>query len=412
MRRSLHALESLQASLSSGGSSSNRLEERRLKEAARVHQLSKLSPYKRAEYVCLECVAELRDALRDVAELQYTLSGCTGPLPYAPREMQAGEANDANDGTDDERAELLGSGDGGGCRRQQRQQRPTRLSGEAALLEQELLRARQRARRAHQQLQQLQRDAARLAQAASTTAAGTTTAKATTTESSPLPSTAVVEMLEWQRAERHVELARQWYRELFGIYTVSSETFSGGTAGARASGISSASSSVLRLNRPAQLHQSAGSMSHMGSGANPLPPGVVTSSGVAPEEAADNSTTSPSVLSQLQRLRSAREDAEFREFFASVQANDDLMDAALDRLSDGLARLLDNARGVQDELATQENLLQVTEQRLDTNAADIATLNRRLRRAIRDMNDSSICVYVVCLLVLLLILGVLLRVAR
>lgn len=451
MKRSLRTLENLQLSLSSaggdaaGGNARSLLEERRLKDAAREHQLAKLSPYKRAEYLCLECVAELRDALRTMEELEYTLTGVAGApagqLVSTSREDR--EAASDDEAAQDERAQLLGGGSG-------RQRRPARRSGEAAVLQQELLRARQQARRAHQRLQQLQREAARL----STSTGGSTTAGvprqpaevAPSSSADATTSAATFQVLEWQRAERHIELAKQWYRELFGILVVSSQPGSSAAA-AVAGGASATSSTTLQLNRPAQPQQSAGSMSHFGSGANPLPPGVASASGVASQDGSgeqghtggagdvsawtgasayppyentqgssagaanggEDDRDMPS--SQARMLRSAREDAEFQEFFASVQANDELMDAALDRLSEGLARLLDNARGMQTELAVQEDLLHGTETRLNENEVAIANMNRRLRRAIRDLNDSSVCVYVICLLALLLILAVLLRIA-
>lgn len=414
MKRSLHALETLQASLSStsenaaGGAAA----ERQAREAARAQQLSKLSPYRRAEFFCLECVAELRDALRTVEEIQYTLHG-TAPsvVPAAREEREAAEEDAEESDGGDERSELLGgtSRHRGGGGEQRRGARLQRRTGGAAVLEQELLRARQRARRAHQRLQPLQREAARLAKTDHTAAAVAAAAAASeegrgaaVEASASSPSAAALGALEWQRAEKHVEVAKRWYREVFGIHVVSSLG-------------NPAASSSMQLNRPAQPQQSAGSMSHFGHGANPLPPGVASSvdrdDGVdAPGSAGSTGGSGPS-LSSLQTLRSAREDSEFRDFFASVQANDDLMDAALDRLSEGLSRLLDNARGMQDELAIQAELLQGTETRINENEAALANMNRRLRRAIREMEDSSICVYVVCLMVLLLILGVLLRVA-
>lgn len=455
MKRSLRTLEALQASLSntsgdaSGSNAHATLEERRAKEAAKARQIAKLSPYKRAEYVCLECVAELRDALRTIEELQYTThgtapsasSGSSSGLPLRSASREESEAREGDEDAEeeddesvasDERAQLLGGR--GGRRRRPGHAPPKRHSGEAAVLYQALLQARQRARRAHQRLQQLQREAARLSRTSSVAAAPAAAAAAgweaaSIAEASTAPkSSAALEALDWQRAEKHVEAAKRWYREVFGIYVVSST--GAGTA---------ASPSSLQLSRPAQPHQSAGSMSHFGRGANPLPGGVASAAGGIHEEVgsversgtgkARTATRTPTAAetegrehlggdategaspSQVLMLRSAREDAEFQAFFASVQANDELMDAALDRLSEGVARLLDNARGMQDELTVQDALLQGTETRIDRNEADIANMNRRLRRAIRDMEDSSICVYVVCLMVLLLILGVLLRVA-
>ncbi|CAJ1016982.1 hypothetical protein, conserved [Leishmania lindenbergi] len=408
MKRAIRTLEQIQlrlasdtATASSGGGGHRTgvtAEQRRAAEAAKQQQLAKLTPYKQAEYCCLECVAELREALRDVEELEDALGRGTSGSVTRSREEK--ETEDVVGEDDDEHTKLL-------CRREGRP--GSSRSTDTALLEQELARRRQQARRAHQHLQQLQREAARLASTAAATAPAVTSSAAVT----PTPS-AALEALEWQRALPHVERAKRWYREVFRIHVVSS-----------------LNDPVLQLNRPAQPQQSTGSMAHFGRGANAVPSSVTAAAVFSPPSAqapsggsavgwvspqegsearADGGGAAMSAVSPMHVLRSAREDAEFREFFASVQANDALIDAAMDRLSDGVGRLLENALGVRDELAVQEALLQQAEASVEANEAHLMQMNRRLRRAIRDTEDSSICMYVVCLLLLLLVLGLLLHV--
>ncbi|CAC9446419.1 Qb-SNARE protein [Leishmania donovani] len=411
MKRSIRTLEQLQLRLTSdaattGGGSSRTgttVEQRRAAEAAKQKRLATLTPYKQAEYRCVECVAELRQALRDVEEFEVALGRRTSAGVGRSREEE--EAGDAVDADDDESTRLL--------RRQEGRQGPS-SSTETALLEQELARSRQQARRAHQRLQQLQREAARLASRAAAKAPAVTSSAAVAPVADASAPSAALEALEWQRALPHVERAKQWYRDVFGIRVVSS-----------------LDDPVLQLNRPAQPQQSAGSMAHFGRGANPVPSCVTAAAAcsfsssaqargsesaagwVSPQEGSEARAggAGASTVSPLLMLQSAREDAEFREFFASVQANDELIDAAMDRISDGVHRLLENARGMQDELAVQEALLQQAEVSAEAAEAQLTQMNRRLRRAIREMEDSSICMYVVCLLVLLLVLGLLLRVA-
>lgn len=416
MKRSLRTLEQLQQRLDGtgdgGDGGASAAAQRRVAEAAMARRLTKLSPYKQAEYRCIECVAELRQALRDVEELQGATSSSSARASASPPGRSAASREEAEaaeeDGEHDEHAALLG--------RRGERRRVEGASRDAAVLERELARSRQEARRAHQRLQQLQRDAARLAASAAASASAPSPAAPGAgmhgghasddlgaavpagSDATAASSTAALATLEWQRASQHVERAKRWYREVFGIRVVSS-----------------LDDPVLRLNRPAQPSQDAGSVAHFGSGANPVPVAVtaaVQDAVTAAEGGTDawDGAGGAAVPPPMLVLRSAREDAEFAAFFATVQANDELIDAAVDRLTEGVGRLLDNARGMQDELAVQQELLQQTESRVDANAAQLVHMNRRLRRAIRDMEDSSLCVYVVCLLVLLLLLGVLLRI--
>ncbi|CAG9568879.1 putative Qb-SNARE protein [Leishmania major strain Friedlin] len=396
MKRSIHTLEQLQLRLRSdaattgGGSgrTGTTVEQRRTAEAAKQKRLATLTPYKQAEYRCVECVAELRQALRDVEEFEAALGRRTSA--GVGRSREAEETGDAVDADDDESMRLL---------RRQEGRQGSSSSTETALLEQELARSRQQARRAHQRLQQLQREAARLASRAAAKAPAVTSSAAVASVGDASAPSAALEALEWQRALPHVERAKGWYRGVFGIRVVSS-----------------LDDPVLQLNRPAQPQQSAGSMAHFGRGANAVPSCVTaaaegSSSPSAQARGSEARADGAATASPLLMLESAREDAEFREFFASVQANDELIDAAMDRISDGVHRLLENARGIQDELVVQEALLQQTEASAEAAEAQLTQMSRRLSRAIRELEDSSICMYVVCLLVLLLVLGLLLRVA-
>ncbi|CBZ23563.1 conserved hypothetical protein [Leishmania mexicana MHOM/GT/2001/U1103] len=398
MKRSIRTLEQLQVRLTSdaeatggsGGSSSTRATAAQLRaaEAAKQKRLAAMTPYKQAEYRCVECVAELRQALHDVEEFEAALGRRTSAGVGRSREEE--DAGDTVDADDAESARLLRRRDG---------RQGLSSSTETALLEQELARSRQEARRAHQRLQQLQREAARLASRAPAKAPNVTSSAAVASVGDASAPSAALEALEWQRALQHVERAKRWYCDVFGIRVVSS-----------------LDDPVLQLNRPAQPQQSAGSMAHFGRGANAVPSSVTAAAGWASAQegsaaCADGAGAAASTVSPTLMLQSSREDAEFREFFASVQANDGLIDAAMDRISEGVYRLLENARGMQDELAVQEALLQQTEVSVEATEAQLTQMNRRLRRAIREMDDSSMCTYVVCMLVLLLVLGLLLRVA-
>ncbi|KAG5511208.1 hypothetical protein JKF63_07150 [Porcisia hertigi] len=405
MHRAIRKLEQLQVHLTNDAAAQGTtVEQRRAAEAAKQQRLAELTPYKQTEYHCLERVAELRQALRDIEELQAALGhGSSGGVSHSREEEEEGEerAGDAVNADDDEHAKLLP--------RHEHHQRPL-PSTNTVLLEQELARSRQEARRAYHNLQRLQREAARFA----SMGAGVASVPETSAPS------ASPEAVEWQRALLHVERAKRWYCDVFGIHVVPS-----------------VGDPMLQLTRPAQTQLSAGGMRHFSSGANAVSPCVTAAasavfssaprrprngrggSGLAsPQEGdeargdgSDGSGRDPSTVPPMRMLCNAHEDAEFQEFFATVEENNALMDAAIDRLSDGVGRLLENARGVQDELAVQDALLQQTELGVAAREMQLTQMNRRLRRAILEMDDSSTCMYVTCLFILLLVLGLLLRVA-
>jgi len=98
---------------------------------------------------------------------------------------------------------------------------------------------------------------------------------------------------------------------------------------------------------------------------------------------------------------SLRDDEEFQLFFEQTQKNDQLMDQALDRLSVGVQQLHQNAKTINEELKVQKELLEQTEVKVTHVTAELITLNKKLKKTIKEVEKDKICIYVICFLLLL-----------
>ncbi|CCW71197.1 unnamed protein product, partial [Phytomonas sp. Hart1] len=206
---------------------------------------------------------------------------------------------------------------------------------------------------------------------------------------------------DFENLRRQVERAQRWYREEFGIIVVSSEAdpqpFS-------------------------YLHYTSPNDEFDTSNANPddethrlLSNDRYLNENGYHKDACPGKLREIPTLAEMPNtrenwIRYAREDEEFRHFSESVQENDALMDAALDRIESSLLRLRDSTEGISLELNTQNELLDDTEMKLNQNENELRSINRRLQRSLAELESSTVCSYVFCLLSLLFVLSLLIRV--
>lgn len=355
MRHALRRLESLEASMQHGGHHDAASEaERRAALEQQQRKIAQLSPYKQAEYYCLSSVAALRMALRQIEAIE---AGENSSRPPAPTSTTTPTALSSSTGQAAVPREGSGFDEDHDDDSTATAEQTGLLHGTAAASQQQdLARWRQEARRAYFQLQRHQQDGARLLSRAAPASSGASSVSQ--------QAAASLQAMDWARVVDHVELAKTWYRRTLSIQVSSSLD-----AAAPGSYRDTTAVGVDVLGHSASL----------------------------------------SLPDPLTAARSGREDAEFAAFFESVQANDELIDAALDRITTGVGRLFNNAVEVKAELQVQERLLDETGARIDRNDAALQSMNHRLHRAMEELNDSSVCAYVLCLLLLLLLLCVLLR---
>ncbi|RNF10825.1 putative Qb-SNARE protein [Trypanosoma rangeli] len=184
---------------------------------------------------------------------------------------------------------------------------------------------------------------------------------------------------------RHVESAKRWYRECFRVGPA------GGAAYQPQSDVGSALDDEGQYTR-----------SPMRSGATDLttPLLAVSSDG--------RSRGAGSWCADACAPRPTVSDEEFLVFADEVRRNDDLAEAALDRISHGLSRLHENALSVTSELQTQRQLLDDVEGKVDTTHTKLSRMNIRLRKILSDKGRCDWFMYAFCCV---LLLGVIVAIA-
>ncbi|RNF19632.1 putative Qb-SNARE protein [Trypanosoma conorhini] len=219
----------------------------------------------------------------------------------------------------------------------------------------ELARARQAVRRAHQQLDRLVKEAQR----ASRREGGEYEAD-------------LKELL------RHVESAKRWYRECFRVVPATAAAHLPQPDTGVALGVA----------------EDAYAPPPMRSGAADLTVPLLAGSGGGRGRGTGNWCAAAAP-------RPTVSDEEFLEFADEVRRNDDLAEAALDRIAYGLSRLHENALNVTSELHTQRELLDDVEGKVNTTHTKLSRMNARLRKLLAEKKKCDWFMYAFCCALLL-----------
>lgn len=135
----------------------------------------------------------------------------------------------------------------------------------------------------------------------------------------------------------------------------------------------------------------------------------------------DAAAAAPFVFSQLEDEHGAEarqaaydlhQDVEFAEFFAKTRERDQEMDVALDRIHAGVLRVNDNAHGIQDELQVQEVMLKETDKKTDETMGQLASMNKKIQKAIKKLGKSRLITYVVLCVILVVLIIVIVFLAK
>lgn len=100
-----------------------------------------------------------------------------------------------------------------------------------------------------------------------------------------------------------------------------------------------------------------------------------------------------------------RDDEEFLLFFQQTHQNDQVIDKALDRIGEGVARLRETATTAAQELKVQSVLLDEAERKVDNVTSNLKNVNKRLKETIKKVDEDKMCMYVFCLLLVLALAG-------
>eukprot|EP00672_Neobodo_designis_P026849 CAMPEP_0174852938 /NCGR_PEP_ID=MMETSP1114-20130205/27278_1 /TAXON_ID=312471 /ORGANISM="Neobodo designis, Strain CCAP 1951/1" /LENGTH=316 /DNA_ID=CAMNT_0016087559 /DNA_START=39 /DNA_END=989 /DNA_ORIENTATION=+ len=100
-----------------------------------------------------------------------------------------------------------------------------------------------------------------------------------------------------------------------------------------------------------------------------------------------------------------REDEEFALFFEQIAKQDQRIDQALDRIHAGTLQLKENAMNINRELKVQQVLLDETEEKVAKTTERLTSLNKRVKKAVKDVEADRMCMYVICCVLMLGLVG-------
>ena len=105
-------------------------------------------------------------------------------------------------------------------------------------------------------------------------------------------------------------------------------------------------------------------------------------------------------------------DQEFQDLMQVFKRNDEQIDKLLDSVSHGVTALHDQAKNISVELKTQEVLISEAEKKTDNVHSQLVGVNKKLKKTIKEVNKDKMCLYVICLLILLALVGTVLVVTK
>lgn len=105
-------------------------------------------------------------------------------------------------------------------------------------------------------------------------------------------------------------------------------------------------------------------------------------------------------------------DQEFQQLMTVFRENDQEIDRLLDHIQHGVVALHQQAKNISVELKTQDVLITEAEKKMDNVTSQLVGVNKQLKKAINSINKDKMCLYVICLLLLLALIGVILVVTK
>eukprot|EP01064_Diplonema_japonicum_P018639 TRINITY_DN2733_c0_g1_i1.p1 TRINITY_DN2733_c0_g1~~TRINITY_DN2733_c0_g1_i1.p1 ORF type:complete len:310 (+),score=77.24 TRINITY_DN2733_c0_g1_i1:80-931(+) len=100
------------------------------------------------------------------------------------------------------------------------------------------------------------------------------------------------------------------------------------------------------------------------------------------------------------------EDEEFQQFYQQTRENDQKIEQGLTNISAGLTRLKQNALNMGDIIEQQNEMLDRINDKADGVTRQIHGLNKKLKKTLKEVEKDKYCMYVICCLLLLGIIGV------
>jgi hypothetical protein len=105
-------------------------------------------------------------------------------------------------------------------------------------------------------------------------------------------------------------------------------------------------------------------------------------------------------------------DQEFQGLMEKFRENDQEIDRLLENIQHGVVALHQTAKNISIELKTQDVLITEAEKKMDNVHSQLVGVNKKLKKTIKEVNKDKLCLYVICCLLLLALVGVILVVTK
>lgn len=370
IRHAMHRLEELHRATGADGEAYNQKKrDDDEKERAIEERVARLSKYKQTEYYATQVIGRLRKTLREIEEAEGKLN-------------QNGNFSDTLQNSGAERSALLGNS------------KKQRSPPECAQL-------RQTARRCMQQLQKYARDAQLYAMREGC-------------------------HNDLKELQGHIDNAKVWYREQFRLSTDRDGDDFSGAAQSSANGEDMGNRNYnMNYFSSSVDGRKLASSSTGGSGGVMYGTAIETYGNEAAKYYSSGNGLGSTLLSgedvggtnTMQKGggpvpyqsagASLQDDQEFQLFFEQVRDNDQLMDQAFDRIAQGVTRIQENARMLTSELQVQDRLIDEVEVKVEKTTTELKGMNKKLKKAIKEVHKTNMCLYALCFIAILGIIGIL-----
>eukprot|EP01060_Flectonema_neradi_P002885 TRINITY_DN11803_c1_g1_i1.p1 TRINITY_DN11803_c1_g1~~TRINITY_DN11803_c1_g1_i1.p1 ORF type:complete len:319 (+),score=74.07 TRINITY_DN11803_c1_g1_i1:108-959(+) len=107
-----------------------------------------------------------------------------------------------------------------------------------------------------------------------------------------------------------------------------------------------------------------------------------------------------------ENLLDPRDDVEFQQFYQQSKQKDEQMDKMLDQVSYHLGNIKEQAMIASNEIDLHNAMLDNINEKGDKNIVQMRQINKKLKKTLKEVDKDKYCLYVICCLMLLGIIGV------
>lgn len=98
-------------------------------------------------------------------------------------------------------------------------------------------------------------------------------------------------------------------------------------------------------------------------------------------------------------------DQEFQLLMDGFRKQDQEIDRMLEMTLHGVQKISQQTKLISQELKVQSNLLNETEDKMNKVTGDLLTVNKKLKKVIKELDKDKMCLYVICIAILVALVG-------